>query len=452
MNKQSHRMPEKGRTHSNGLYGHALPENDFATNFCPIAMRFRLLACNEEAPEHAHPENTALIVPETVADPESLIVAANESGEQLLVPFVERSVNAMKPDGTQVKSLQVFDAVAANEIVDKYNSTLAKLKRTITGLLGMGTSGIPVYYRHPDGNPDHVDRREYGLAENLRVGADGLYGRIAYNEFGERLLKEVKGLRISPVWYLRPLPGSKDLSKTRPHQLLSLGLTQFPNIRNAVAVNEDPNSTKNKKTMHPELLKALLKLLAFNEARIEATINGGSDAISITEAQNAFAPFATAANEAPKIPDLEKQVSDLTASNEAAETKATEIEAQLTEYKGLLAANEVESAISAGKIKPAEKDARIKALVEAEDFTVACNELDALEDGKAVKTTSVTQDLAHQQSKGLMAANEASEQFQKLVAANEAEGMSYDAAWAAAERSTEGQKLVAVIHKDRSAE
>ena len=436
--KNGSQKPYKGRKVRVAFVGRALCGLNFATYLKRFATRSDLLACNEsdDLPEDG------LAEVELAEDPEILLTASNETGEQMLVPFVEQKVTAVWPNGTKLETLQVFDSEAAHGLVNEYNSTLAKLKRTITGLLGIGTTGIPIYYRHPDAKPDHVDSREYGRAENLRVGEDGLYGIVAYNEFGGRLLENVKGLKMSPTWFVRPIPNTKDPIRSRPRRIKSIGLTQFPNIPSAVAVNEKPTTH----TMKPDLLKALLTLLAFSNERIDATINGDSDAISITEAQSAFAPFATAANEAKKIPDLEKKVTDLTASNEANETKATDAEKVMVEYKGLLAANEVEAAISSGKIKPCDKDAEVKKLVEAEDFAVACNELSGLEEGGAMKTKSKTDGLAQEQNEGALAANEAQIQFNDLVAANEAKGLKYEQAYTVAEKSPEGKKLLAIVN------
>jgi len=439
---ESHTMPEKSRSKKVAVLGRKSPLSHFATYLQTTISGKRLLAANE-ADENSHDKDSLECA--FIENPDVLTLASNESGKALLVPFCQEFVNAILPNGEKKKVLQVFDEDAAQEIVSEYNGMLNRFKRTITGLLGIGSVGIPIYYRHPDADPDHIDNREYGRADALEVGVDGLYGVKEYNEFGERLLKEVQGLKISPTWWLREITGYRltpGSVATRPRKLKSIGLTQFPNIRTAVAVNENPQS---KKTMKPELLKALLALLAFPNERIDATINGEPDAISITEVNNAFAPFTTASNEAQRIPDLEKQINDLTAEKTTAETELTAANEAIVGFKETLAANEVEAALSAGKIAPSEKDERIKTLVEATDFAVACNELSEIKDGAAVKNKSVTGNLAQQQSEGMLAANEAQDQFNDLVEANRKD-CSYDAAYNKTANSPEGKKLLKVIN------
>jgi hypothetical protein len=477
--KNSHRNATETPTLRVAVIGRKSLENDFATGLRRFATGLRhtlrftgapgsMIAANE-AEEGAQVEVLETTFTE---DPEVLPVAANEAGEQLIVPFVEQRVKAILPNEEKVETVQVFDATAANEIVSTHNSLLQRLKRTITGRLGFGTAEIPVYYRHPDANEEHADRREYGTLSNLRVGEDGLYGVIAYNEFGQQLLENVKNLRISPTWKLRAL--SDDLTRTAPRRLLSLGLTQFPNIPTAVAVNENTEHQKNMK----DLLKALLAALSFSNERIEATVNGGADAVSITEGTNALGAVVTAANErdeamtaangyfdvqmaimkflgytdeeidaaredssaAPEVSDMitrleEKLGASATAANENAELRK------------LVAANEVEAAISSGKIKPAEKDDHIQKLVDAEDFATACNELSDLEEQSAIKTQrrTSTKDLGARDSQELTAANEAQEKFNGLIADRKSKGLSHTDAYNSVAASAEGKQLLETI-------
>lgn len=396
-----------------------------------------LLAANEGGVG----EDVKLLEADLVAEADVLSLAANERGEQLLVPYVERQVEALVAGGGTMLTLQVFDLQAANEMVAHYNGLLARLKRTITGIMGLGTAGIPIYYRHPDANPDHVDSREYGRAEDLRAGPDGLYGKLSYNEFGARLLESVKGLRISPTWYLRPLQGDTHTPpRTRPVMLKSLGLTQFPNIPTAVGVNEQPQSQANKKMK--SLMTLFLNLLGFNEARVKATIDGGDDAVSLTEAKTALETQLTAANEAKKVPGLEAEVEKLKTEKDKVDENLKAANEAVTSFRQRIAEDEVEAAIADGRIKPCEKSERLKKLVEAADFAVACNELSEIAEGSALKTRSATDGLAKQQSDGLMAANEAADKFKQLVNEYIANGMGYDQAWAAAENSSDGKKLL----------
>ena len=430
----------KALLHKTRLLGRGFIFKQFETRLNLFAKGFDFIAANESDESGRTDEFEAVF-----DDEASLILAANDSSEQLIVPYVEQSVKAAAAGGTTAHVLQVFDRTAANEITGEHRNAIARFAASVTGLLGFGSSEIPVYYRHPDQNPKHADRREYGAVSKLRAGNDGLYGVITYNEFGKKLLDQVKGLKISPTWGMRLIDAKSSPPRARPHTLISLGLTQFPNIPTAVGVNEKP-----KHTMNPELLKRLLALLSFSNERIQATIDGTADAISLSEISATFEPFKTAANEAPKVGQLEKQVETLTTEKTEAEGKLTAASETITGLKSELAAHAVDKAIASGKITPAHKDEQIKKLVGAEDFATACNELGAVKDGKAIKTSSALGDLATDQSQQITAANEAHDKFMQLVAANQKAGMSYNDAWTAADRSELGKKLNEIIRQERA--
>jgi hypothetical protein len=454
MNTKSHRMPYKGLTIKIGVLTGVSRVVDFATHLQRFATGSGNLPCSSNLPHtliaaNEAPDASAIDGDLLASAPDQLTTAVNESADRLLVPFGDFAYAVELPDanGTarRVTVVQRFDQVAANEIVANYNSAVQKIIRSVTN--GFGSADLPAFYRHPDQNDEHPDNRQYGSVGGLRVGADGLYGRVAYNEHGEALLADVKELKISPVWRMREIESTHRSASHvyRPFRLKSIGLTQFPNIPTAVAVNEKPKTPK--PTMKPELLKALLALLSFSNERIDATIKGDPDAISITEATSAFAPFKTAANEAQKLPGLSTELDtakELASTHETALTAANEENANLRQ---LVASNEVEAAVAAGKLKPSEREARIKAIVEADDFTTACNELQTIEPQSESKTQrrSDTKNLGARDSEELTAANEAQGKFNALIAARKAAGASHADAYAAVNASPEGQKLLATI-------
>lgn len=425
-NDTAQNLPDKGRSPKKGLMPRVLVMGHFSTALqrfsTALRNRFELVFANEAEVVDSKAEIAA-------PTDEDFVIAANDA-EQLLVPYGDFSYSL--PGVGRVK--QIFDREAAQAIVSANEGIVNKLLRSVTGRFG--TASIPIYYRHPDHNPgEHVDRREYGHVNKLRAGEDGLYGKIEWaGEFANELLQQVKSLKISPRWKMRPL---SENSYT-PRQLVSIGLTQFPNLKTAVAVNEQPKPNTNMN----ELLKYLLTTLGFANERVQATSDGGPDAVSLTEIKTKLGDLQTAANEAARIPDLEKDANKLK-EVEADLTAANERVTKLTEQ---LAGKEVDAAIGAGKIAANEREAQVKKLTEAEDFEIAANELRAEKPGK-IKVSSVTDNLARQESKEITAANEAQSEFDQLVSTKITGGMSHDAAHSAVSCSTRGKELLKVIRQ-----
>lgn len=343
-----------------------------------------------------------------------LICAANDGGAWYLVaPYGSFNHRV---------GVQRFDEQSADEIIDKYKSIWARLKRAA----GFGTT-IPVHLGHPDVGDDgrpgisskHLDKSVYGKVADLAKSPEGLVAKIDWQpDFG--LLPH--GLRFSPFWLMRPL--SKGVY--RPIFLASLGLTQTPNIPATAAANsiEGETLTENQ-TKENDMIKELLKLLGYSEEVAQKYIDKSEGAPSEDEIKAKL-----------------KAVLDGAEKTEAAETAQAEAEKKLAEAKAA-AANDraaaaeivVNAAIKAGKLTEADRAARMDSLKRASNFVAAANEIEALP--VVVETKPETDGLKQGDAKA-----SAKAAFNGLVAKYEAEGIShFDATMRAKREMPEQYKL-----------
>lgn len=343
-----------------------------------------------------------------------LICASNEGGAWYLVaPYGSFNHRV---------GVQRFDEQSADEIIDKYKSIWARLKRAA----GFGTT-IPVHLGHPDVGDDgrpgisskHLDKSVYGKEADLAKSPEGLVAKIDWQpDFG--LLPH--GLRFSPFWLMRPL--SKGVY--RPIFLASLGLTQTPNIPATAAANsiEGETLTENQ-TKENDMIKELLKLLGYSEEVAQKYIDKSEGAPSEDEIKAKL-----------------KAVLDGAEKTEAAETAQAEAEKKLAEAKAA-AANDraaaaeivVNAAIKAGKLTEADRAARMDSLKRASNFVAAANEIEALP--VVVETKAETDGLKQGDAKA-----SAKAAFNGLVAKYEAEGIShFDATMRAKREMPEQYKL-----------
>ena len=351
---------------------------------------------------------------EYVVQDTDLVCAANDGdGWYLVAPYGNFSHRV---------GVQRFDERGADEIIDKYKSIWARLKRAA----GFGTT-IPVHLGHPDVGDDgrpgisskYLDKSVYGKVADLAKSPEGLLAKIDWQpDFG--LLPH--GLRFSPFWLMRPL--SKGVY--RPMFLASLGLTPTPNIPATAAANslEEAISTENQ-TKENQMIKELLKLLGYSEEEAQKYLDKSEGAPSEDEIKA-------------KI----KAVFDGAGNAEAAKTAQAEAEKKLAEAQAA-AANDraaaaeivINAAIKAGKLTEADRGARTETLKKASDFVAAANEIEALP--VVVETKPETDGLKQGDAKA-----NAKAAFNGLVAKYESEGMShFDATMRAKREIPEQYKL-----------
>ena len=131
------------------------------------------------------------------------------------------------------KGLQRVTFEVARLLEDNFHS--------LRGLLARRFGGLPVYVGHPDdpeyaGQPGHSDTRAHGWIVDLRAKQDGLYGEIRWSKSGRELIDNANYKFFSPRWVMR----SAGNGVFEPVRMLSVGLTNTPNIPGDVIANEAP--------------------------------------------------------------------------------------------------------------------------------------------------------------------------------------------------------------------
>lgn len=115
--------------------------------------------------------------------------------------------------------MQRFQRPQADGLVKAFNSLL--------GRLGNLFRGVPIFVGHPDMDATkYTDHRRRGKLLALEAREDGLWGKPEWNALGNENIAEGYHVYPSPVWAFRKSPGWIE-----PTELLSVGLTNFPNIQ-----------------------------------------------------------------------------------------------------------------------------------------------------------------------------------------------------------------------------
>lgn len=318
------------------------------------------------------------------------------------------------------------------------------------GRLGRMFRGLPVFAGHPDADPvRYRDHRRYGKIEALDARDDGLYGRVAWNSLGRENLDEGYLLYPSPRWYLK-----KDGRHVRPEELISVGLTNRPNIpgdpwaKNDAGDGADNPNRKGDDTM-PQWLRDMLlaagiiKPEASNEEDIKGALRGLIDG------------RAAAANEKTQAEGRETAIAaerdtlktQLAAANERATSLGTDRDAQRAarvdaELRGLQAA---------GKLTPADAPARRAELLACANEADLKASLDGLHAAKpAMKTAARTGGLGAK----VAASNEERDRqsaINEAVSARMKEtGLKYPEAFAAVKRDPRFKPLFDAMKKPGS--
>lgn len=127
------------------------------------------------------------------------------------------------------KGTQLFSRGVAQGLIDEFVSVSGRVRRCF--------GGIPVYEGHPDdplfyGRVGHSDTTVKGWAVALVLKSDGLYTTINWSKAGQLLLSGNAYHYLSPRWVMKY--EGNDMYK--PVRLVSLGLTNTPNLRDAQTI------------------------------------------------------------------------------------------------------------------------------------------------------------------------------------------------------------------------
>lgn len=316
--------------------------------------------------------------------PEAVTVAANAvDGEAVFEVRDDGSFFVPYGEYPHKVGMQVFDREAANEIVARHNGIMPRLVKWLTGR----PMSYPVYIGHPDvpGTADS-DKRAYAWIESVEAGNDGLTAVPKWSEPGAEMIRQGHFRFYSPVFFLR----EAGRGRMRVTGLKSMGLTNNPNIPVPALANEEDSQPNN--DMNPEIIAALGLEEGATPEECLAKITALKDAASAAEAEKAEAENAKCAAE--------------TAATEAGEAKQT-AENELAAAKQAIevAANRaVQAAVTAGKLTPAEAEAKTTEVLAANDLGAALAGLDALP--PKVKTESTTGNLGAAKTRLVTAAND----------------------------------------------
>jgi phage I-like protein len=128
-------------------------------------------------------------------------------------------------DLPHAKGLQRIDAEAVRQLVDDFSSLPARLGRLFVG--------VPFYIGHPDVpglENEYPDKNAYGWVTALAQESDGLYATVKWSKAGAEMIAERHYRFLSPHWSARPVVHSGGRMIYRPARLLSVGLTNNPNL------------------------------------------------------------------------------------------------------------------------------------------------------------------------------------------------------------------------------
>lgn len=239
------------------------------------------------------------------------------------------------------KIKQVFTREGAQEMVAALENEKAKDP----------DFGIPIYIGHPDVpdlSRDYPDKAAYAWIYNMEATDAGLVLHPKWSQEGEALLANAKYRFPSPYWSCRVDAGKANVAY--PVQLMSVGLTNRPNIRAIGAlVNE-----ASKQQGETEMKELLLKLLGLANEATDEQIQAAAKDVDVPALKLALAneSAARAADKATHETALANSKGDLqlalSASAKLAEDAKT---AKAESDKAIELANTALKAERAGRIE-----------------------------------------------------------------------------------------------------
>lgn len=204
-------------------------------------------------------------------------------------------------DWPHPSGLQRFTPSAAATMVRGFQSLWGRLRRRF--------GGVPMYVGHPDdpafsGQSGHDDTRAYAWITSLEARDDGLYILPRWSEPGREMLRHAFYKFLSPRWQMRPLGDGT----FEPVRLLSVGLTNNPNIPGEAIANQQPAQSAPAATPIPpeDILPRLLEALELEAnvapevmfSNVEQLVQAASDARSAQTESARFYRLATDADTA----------------------------------------------------------------------------------------------------------------------------------------------------------
>jgi regulator of replication initiation timing len=154
------------------------------------------------------------------------------------------------------RGVQHFNRSSAEIIAKNFKSLRGRLSRKFLGL--------PIFIGHPDddrfsGSPGHKSHLVYGRVKDIEPRSDGMWLLIHWSGVGYQLIRNGFFRFLSPRWRMKNI-GNNGFE---PIKLLSVGLTNNPNIRTCRLV--DHSGSKNARLSDGEKLARFITLLGLNE-------------------------------------------------------------------------------------------------------------------------------------------------------------------------------------------
>lgn len=355
--------------------------------------------------------------------------------------------------------LQRFSRAEAEEMVGYFRNTWNRIKRAITGL--------PIYRGHPDW-PDVLrkqrealaneaerraldlrisemeqrwpDKREYGSIADMEAREDAFYLKPVLTPAGAALVNEGGLKYFSPHWLAKVLGQANGKPIYGPAFLLSIGLTDRPNIAGTSLVNSAPGGADNQNQKEHTMPQWLIELLGLANEAAEERENKAK--AKLAELLKRPEPTALA-NEQTARTTAETQLGEIKGKLTAAETAlANERTAHAATTK---ARNEalVAAAVKEGRITEAAKPVWIGRL----DRDFAAESVALANEQGAVKTAPRTGNLGDRKTE-----NTARDQFIALV--NEAmpkNDNNWERSWHAVKATAKGKTLFKEMETGKAA-
>ncbi len=125
------------------------------------------------------------------------------------------------------KGLQIVSRYSAEKMIEYFRSLRGKFMRHFLGL--------PIYIGHPDDleYTDSRDKTVYGRIENMKIEDNALWILSRWTSIGKKIFKHEFLKYLSPRWMMEKVADGI----FSPVRLLSVGLTNHPNVRCAHIVH-----------------------------------------------------------------------------------------------------------------------------------------------------------------------------------------------------------------------
>lgn len=135
-------------------------------------------------------------------------------------------------DHAHAQGMQRVDALCVAQMANRFNSFRARIGRMF--------AGVPVFEGHHDSDPEkYPNGRSFGWVIELQDrGSEGLWARVKWTDEGRQLVKGGQYKFVSPLWTGREIARENGKIIYRPEDLLSLALTNLPNLPLPPLANE----------------------------------------------------------------------------------------------------------------------------------------------------------------------------------------------------------------------